>query len=215
MSFLQRLAMQSFSTLAANGSTATFAVDSLVNEVTVYLGTGATFGSGTLVLQASPDGGTTWMNVPNFSWTAGTANFQLGRFIAYGSLFRFTLSGATSPVLDVRCSVKEVRRGVTQGFSLTANGSTPSFTLNGFSQLPVTTIEGVSAVSVPWFATGSFGSGTLVLQVSPDGGTTWFTVQAGLTAAGLQVANPVTDALARFTLTGATSPSISILLLNA
>jgi hypothetical protein len=57
-----------------------------------------TFGGGTVTLNASPDGGTTWVQVGyDARFTAdGMANFQLPG----GMQLRLTLSGATNPDLD-------------------------------------------------------------------------------------------------------------------
>jgi opacity protein-like surface antigen len=53
-----------------------------------------TWGGGTLTVEASPNG-TTWVTVPNISWTADTiANVEF-RWVA----LRITLAGATNPNL--------------------------------------------------------------------------------------------------------------------
>jgi hypothetical protein len=68
-------------------------------------------------------------------------------------------------------------------------------------------------------ASGTFGSGTLTLQTSPDGGTNWFAIGTAVTAAGyINVGTPMGDPMAtasnthrmfRLVLTGATSPVIA------
>lgn len=198
-------------TLAANGQTA--AIDlgiNTVTEATVYLNANATWGSGTLILQQSFDGGTTYYTVPNFSKTSGSASTVLGRVpVIGGGLLRASLSGATSPSLGVCIKVEEVAAPLVKQFSLTANGSTTPFYFTPVANYPVTTqVEGDNLLV--WAAQGTWGSGTLALQVSPDGGTTWFNQQAGITANGTQYAAGVSDTLCRFTLTGATSPSLTI-----
>lgn len=86
--------------LTANGAT---------NPVRWYGGRGSiavwgTFGGGTVTLQMSPDGGTTWLNVDHSSdnyvtFTAGgTGGFDLGL-----CMLRFNLTGATTP--SVWCSL--------------------------------------------------------------------------------------------------------------
>jgi hypothetical protein len=65
-------------------------------------------------------------------------------------------------------------------------------------------------------AQGTFGGGTATLEVSPDGGTTWFLLAAGLTANGLQhvlAANNV-EQLARVKLTGSTSPTLTMFVVH-
>jgi hypothetical protein len=70
-----------------------------------------------------------------------------------------------------------------------------------------------SAALVTIFATGDLGGGTLKAEISPDG-TTWVDADAGtLTEAGII---PISGALCRevrATLTGATSPSVNIVVL--
>lgn len=81
--------------LTASGST------SSVRWSGVYLGhfyAHGTFGGGTLTLQYSVDGGSTWLTADseNLVFTAaGSNNFQLPH-----CLVRITLSGATDPDID-------------------------------------------------------------------------------------------------------------------
>jgi hypothetical protein len=70
-------------------------------------------------------------------------------------------------------------------------------------------------------ASGTFGGGALVLQWSADGGTTWFTAKTqqgtdvSLTATGYftRIYLPI-GCIVRATLTGATTPSITLNLLQ-
>ncbi len=179
-------------------------------EVTVYLGAAATFGSGTLILQQSFDGGTTYYTVPNFSKTSGTANTVLGKVpVIGGGKIRASLSGSTSPTLNVCIKVEKISSREVKTFRLTANGSTNPFIYVPNPAYPVTT-DVVGSNVLTWVGQGTWGSGTLVLEVSPDGGTTWFKQQAGISSNGIQYASGVTDTLCRFTLSGATNPSLSI-----
>ena len=206
------LSYTALATLSANGQSAAVALGLATEaEVTVYSGATQTWGGGTAVLQQSFDGGTTWFNVPNASWTSGAANTVLGRVpVIGGGLVRISLSGATTPTLNFAIKVEQVNNRPILNFTLTANGSTPVFSLpDGISVLPVTT-KTVADNVVAWAAQGTWGGGTLALQVSPDGGTTWFNQQAGLTANGVQYSAGASDMLGRFTLTGATSPSLTI-----
>lgn len=199
-------------TLAANGSTAAILLNLAVEaEVTMYVGASATWGAGTAILQQSFDGGTTWYTVPNAAWTSGVALQVLGRVSVFGAgQLRVTLSGATSPALDFHVKVEQARSRNIMTFALTANGSTNAFLINDdLPNFPVVTTNTNSAIC-PWAAQGTWGGGTLVLQVSPDGGATWYNQQAGLTANGIQYTPNMTDLLGRFTLTGATSPSLTM-----
>lgn len=82
----------------------TFAADgTTVVTVAGYVSTGTantlyingTFGSGTITLEASPDG-TTWISIPGQSWTAAAvANIQF----RYAKL-RIVLTGSTSPAIN-------------------------------------------------------------------------------------------------------------------
>lgn len=53
------------------------------------------FGGGTLTVQVSPDGGTTWINTPATLTAAGVTNFIGGE----GLLFRLALTGAAGASL--------------------------------------------------------------------------------------------------------------------
>lgn len=58
------------------------------------------------------------------------------------------------------------------------------------------------------FVKGTFGSGTVTMEFSPDGGTTWATTGAAKTADGMASAD-VPSGMLRLTLTGATSPNLN------
>ena len=214
--------------LAANGSTAALVLPSSgLNLVEVYLGTGATFGSGTITVQSTVDGGTTWVTSPigTATFTSGTANSFVNRFLVYGPQVRFTLAGATSPVLDIRAKAVEVRepRGIAASAPNSPSIGAPvtfSFTANATSAtIMVPSYREHETSDIAIAASGTFGSGTLTLQTSPDGGTTWFAIGTAVTAAGyITVGAPLTNPLAttanthsmyRLVLTGATSPAIT------
>ena len=59
-----------------------------------------------------------------------------------------------------------------------------------------------------FYAVGTFGGGTLSLECSPDGGTTWFTVDH-LVEAGRLIRYLVSGETVRVSLVGATTPNIS------
>jgi hypothetical protein len=214
-------------TLAANGVTADIALPSAgVNLVEVYLGTGATFGSGTVTIQVQGPDGVAYITNPlgTATFNAGTANSFVNRFLVYGPTMRFSLAGATSPSLDLRVRAVEVREPsaltasspnggslfLPAGIALTANGATQPFVLPNYF--------GVTEMGL--LAAGPFGGGTLALQTSPDGGQTWFNAAAGITAAGAIVLGTaqVVDLsltanamrLFRLNLTGATAPNIAV-----
>ncbi len=81
-------------TLTTNSSTSITLLagyDKTFHMNTLYLA--GTFGGGTVTLEASPDGGTTWVVVDGSAWTSAVvANIEF-RWTA----LRLTLTGATSP----------------------------------------------------------------------------------------------------------------------
>lgn len=186
-----------FTALSANGQTAAIVPDTAGEfEATVYLGT-ATFGSGTLVMQTSFDGGTTWHNIPSASWTSGTANAQLAKITAVGPRFRFSLSGATSPSLVITVKLERVRAIDVHSFSFTADASGASF------MLPT------DLTLLAWAAQGTFGSGTVKITASPDGGTTFFQLDSTTSAACKHISS-ITDVLVRAEVTGSTTPTLTV-----
>lgn len=202
-------------TLAASGSSVGIPLGQATEaEVTLYVGANATWGGGTLTLTQSFDGGTTWLTVPNVSATAGVANQVLGRYtVIGGGQIRATLAGATTPSLDIAVKVEQVKNRPVLNYTLTANGSTPSFVISEETPaMPVTNLSTPANVLM-WAAQGTWGSGTLVFEVSPDGGTTWYKQLAGITANGLGYSQGLSDVLGRFTLSGATTPSLSLFVL--
>lgn len=188
-----------FANLAANGNTATVATPADVCNVGAFMGTGVTFGAGTLKAQVSFDAGTTWLDVPSGSFTAATANTKKQDQTVIGPLMRWNLAGATSPSLDLRQAAREVRKAKTLRFDFAADGN---------SQFVISRTD----VDMAWAAQGTFGGGTVTFEVSPDGGTTWFLVGTGLTANGLAhiLANSNPDVLARVKLNGSTSPTVTV-----
>lgn len=66
-----------------------------------------TFGGGTVTLQFSPDGGTTWVNATDSNGNA--ISFTAGRAIPikcpHGELLQCVLSGATSPSINAKMQV--------------------------------------------------------------------------------------------------------------
>lgn len=188
----------SFANLAAVGNTASAVQASMFSSVGAFMGTGVTFGAGTLKAQVSFDGGTTWLDVPNASFTAATANMKKADYSVIGPLMRWNLAGATGPSLDLRQASRAVRHARTQMYTFSADGAY-TFTVPS------------TGVDIAYAAQGTWGAGTLTYEVSPDGGTTWFLQEAGLTANGIRHIAAVDnkETLARIKLTGSTSPSLT------
>lgn len=87
-----------------------------------------------------------------------------------------------------------------QEYNLQANGSTTALPIAGKFNIG---------------AFGTFGGGTLTIQLSYDSGTTWIAATDGSGSAGAFTADgtlnvEVGEALLRLTLAGATSPDIDI-----
>lgn len=205
MSIPNSLGVQAFNLAGASGNSSNFAIPVGEHEVTVYVGTNATAGGGTYVLQTSFDGGTTWYAVPNASWTTVTANTQLGRVtLMSGGLVRASFSGATSATVDLKVKFETVRLGNLLNFAITTAGVYSStFTVNDLvagTSLPVTTTS-LNAQIAAWAVQGTWGGATAALQVSPDGGTSWYNLAAGITANGFAQTANLTDVLLRFALT--------------
>lgn len=152
-----------FAELTADGQSAAYECPGDVNDIDVYLDDGETWGSGTLIVQSSPDGGTTWIAVASASWTSGDG--YLGTVRAYGKDIRLSVSGSTTPSLTVTVRATPVASSVKKVATLTANGNT-DFYINR---------KGAFAL----FALGTWDSGSLTLSITPD--NTLY-VDSGLTA---------------------------------
>lgn len=98
-----------FSGLDADGQTTPIVVDFGANIVK-FVAWG-TWGSGTLNIQRSPDGGTTWYNMKDAGGTeiALTVDGEVAVAVAYGEYVRASLSGSTSP--DLQGRVEAANRG--------------------------------------------------------------------------------------------------------
>lgn len=210
----------SHATLSGNGNSEVIDCrgNGTVHDIELFFGTGVTFGSGTIKLQYSPDAGTTWIDAPNGgAITSATASTRKGIYRAYGQYFRWNLAGATGPSLDLRTKARPVKfdqrpvgpTGSAEGSLFTANAASAPIVLPAS---PVSTLAPEQR-SIGWAAYGTWGSGTLALQVSPDGGTTWFNLDT-LTANGQKEVTGIGDvsSLYRLNLTGATSPSLTAFL---
>lgn len=187
---------QAFTALAANGSTAAMTFQASKHEVTTYFGAGVTFGSGTLTLEVSNDGGTTWVS-SGVTWTSATANKKATVTTVYGTAIRYTLSGATNPTLNVAAKVERLAYNFPKHFEFTADGDSASFVIP------------VDQADMAFFVTGTWGSGTMTLNASPNGGVTWFAYDSA-TANAYKVQSGMTDLLFKFTLSGSTNPALRV-----
>lgn len=181
-----------FAELTANGQSAAYEMPGDVCDVDVYLDDAETWGSGTLKLQSSPDGGTTWIDVASASWTSGDG--YLGSYRAYGRDIRLSLSGATGPSLTVTVRATPVPSVVRKVATLTANGNT-DFALN-------------RAGGFALFALGTWDSGSLTLSLTPDNSSYYDSGLTALTADGGQAyANTPGDTQLRLVLASVVSAS--------
>jgi hypothetical protein len=200
MPVTQAAATQTFPALTSNGATAQLQLPQHCDafDIDLFLAS-ATFGGGTLTLQLSPDFGQTWLDVPGASWTSGSANAYRGTVKLYASgRIRFNLAGATSPNVQVSARARPIT-GIPYQIDvvpITGNGPGQPFMLENRNDF------------FGWAAFGTFGGGTLALQASPNGGTSWFNVDtAGANALRHILVN--VDTLYRLNLSGATAPSVS------
>ncbi len=83
---------QLFNSQASNASSSTF----VSRGGFVTLLAAGTFGSGTITVQASPDGGTTWIDTIATLTAAGVVNFISGAGVTY----RLNLTGSTTPSIN-------------------------------------------------------------------------------------------------------------------
>jgi hypothetical protein len=181
-----------FAELTANGQSAAYEMPGDVCDVDVYLDDAETWGGGTLIVQSSPDGGTTWISVASASWTVGDG--YLGTVRAYGRDIRLSLSGATSPSLTVTVRATPVASVVRKVATLTANGNT-DFALS-------------RAGGFALFALGTWDSGSLTLSLTPDNLTYYDSGLTALTADGGQAyANTPNDTQLRLVLASVVTAS--------
>lgn len=182
-----------YAILAADGNTAAFEAGADINTVSVYLTDGASDGGGTLKMQSSFDGGTTWVDVPSASWTSGDG--RLGVYTVYGRDIRFNLASATSPTnMNVTVKCEPIGSSV-ERFALTANGSTDMV------------IPRKSAFAV--FLKGTFDSGSLTITESPDGAVYFDSGYTAVTAAGgASLANTGGNALFKLVLASVTTAAV-------
>lgn len=175
-----------FAILSADGQTASYELPGDVNEVDVYLKDGANDGGGTLKMQTSFDGGTTWVDVPSASWTSGDG--RLGSYVTFGRDVRFDLAGSTTPAnMIVVVVAKPVASYVQYLGPLTANGNTDL----------VLTKPGKFAI----FAKGTWDSGSLTVSESPDGTSYYDTGVTAITAnGGGEFANVADNSIMRLVL---------------
>jgi hypothetical protein len=197
---------------AANGASASLANDYVLRHMlSRYNGANVAFGSGTLKVQVSPDGGTTWLDYPSTSQTSGVANQKWQHTEVMGPMFRVNLTGATAPNIDQHYVLRAVDAGVVKEFSFSADGNSQVF------MRPERSFR--RFVMAAW---GTWGSGTLKAQYSIDGGTTWLDDEDGsLTANGMAEVEAsefgvdadnvarATHTMWRLNLSGATSPSLT------
>ena len=158
---------------AADGNGSNIVVDP-GNDVilSIYTGANATIGGGTLTLQVSPDGGTTFVDTADISVTVVSADSLVAHVQAKGSLFRLNLNGSTAPNLDIDVTVIETRsRGTGNQERIGVGSGSSSFTVDGTSVVHRNVRN--DSQQVAWSAVGTFGSGTVTLQYTIDGGTTW------------------------------------------
>lgn len=216
-------------TITGNSSTAPINLPSAgLNLIEVFAGAGVNFGAGgTVNVQFLLPDGAFWTGTPAAlgagTFNSATANTFIGRYYVYGPQMRFTVTGATAAAaIDLNVRASEVREtqalaasapngglmSLPAGVVLTSNGTSAVFT--------VPDTAGITEVAV--LAAGTFGGGTLTLQTSPDGGTTWFNCAAGITGPNTIVFGTPqviertltsnVSRLFRLSLTGATNPSI-------
>ena len=185
-------------TFAANGNGATMTRQGTKHKCTVYFGTGVTFGSGTLTLMVSTDGGTTWVSTGNTITSATASTKVAATFVVNGNMFRWTLTGSTTPTLIIATKLEQQHSHAVKEVTFAADGSSETFVMQ------------YDESNIGIVATGTWGSGSLTLQVTPDNGTTWFKVGTAFTANGYQRITDLSDLMFKFVLAGSTTPALSV-----
>ena len=159
---------ETFTAITANGSSSAHVLPGIANDVDVYLDDASVWDTATMVLESSIDG-TTWIAVPSASWTAATG-FLARLTNVFGNFLRVTVSsvGASTSLIPT-VTAKAVSGAYMQRVTLTANGTTDMPLPHG----------GAYAV----FANGTWDSGSLTVEDSPDG-TLYTETIAAITANG-------------------------------
>jgi hypothetical protein len=83
---------------------------------------------------------------------------------------------------------------------ISGNASSPN--------VPLERARGGGIKPLTMIGEGTWGGGTLTLQISPDGGTTWVSTTVTLTDDGVVGVSNIIGTHARLNLAGATSPSL-------
>lgn len=145
---------ETFTAITANGSSSAHVLPGLASQVDVYLDDASVWDTATMVLESSVDG-TNWVAVSGASWTSGVG-FVARVANVFGGQLRVTVSsvgGTTSLIPTVKAVANS--GAVVQNLTLTANGTTPVVLGRpGPFQL---------------FAAGTWDSGSLTVDESPDG----------------------------------------------
>lgn len=181
---MSTVATNTYAELTADGQSASFELPAMVTDVDVYLDDAETWGSGTLILQSSHDGGTTWVAVTGASWTSGDG--YLGSVRVYGQDLRLSLSGSTSPSLTVTVKAVAVSGAVAINKTLTANGNVDVVLPRG--------------TAFAMRAAGTWDSGSLTVEESPDGSNYYNCVAAVTADGGGEYANAGDNTLLRLVL---------------
>jgi len=195
-----------FDTLTAEAATPTLDLSSLGTafHLDVYFGAEVDFDDGDLVLQASPDGGTTWLDVPGADViTTATANSFKTHMALYGcTRIRFDLrdtnpGAGNSAELDIVVKASALRFETVDHLAFLVDGDSQILTLRDYFS------------PIGWAAYGDFGGGTLTLKCSPDGGATWYAVDS-TAAAALKHTITAEEVLMKFSLVGSTEPDLVV-----
>ena len=158
---------ETFTAITANGSSSAHSCPGLVQTVDVYLDDASVWDTATMVLESSVDG-SNWVAVPSASWTSGLG--YLGTVTVFGGQLRVTVSsvGAGTSLIPTVTAVAQ-SGAVAESLTLTANGTTAV-------QLP-------RRGPFQLFVAGTWDSGSLTVDESPDG-TLYVEAVAAITADG-------------------------------
>jgi hypothetical protein len=143
--------VNTFANLAADGSTADLALPGDVNRVKVYFADGADDGTGTITMYQSFDGGTTYVAVASAVWTSGDG--YMGTFDVYGRILKFAIASSTTPDVDITVEVDAIASSYEEYDFL--DDGTQTFAVPRKGDFAV-------------FASGTWDSGSLTIDETPD-----------------------------------------------
>ena len=162
---MARNSTNTFANISNNGSSATYQLPGDVCDVDVYIADSPTYDSASITVQASNDGGTTWVTQTGLS-AITTGDGYIASFRCYGPALKLLTASVAAAGADIDVTMKATAVVSTASkYEITANGNT----------------DVVLSKAGPCFVyiNGTWDSASVTLSQSPDG---TLYVDTGLTA---------------------------------